>query len=152
MSGRTIRGEFIKDIHGKPHLENSDFHISISHSHDMVAVVASPFLVGIDIQYYVSKIHRIQQKFVNEDEMQHIPSEKSIQGLHIIWGAKESLYKAYGKKRLSFRKNIMIRDLKLNENTGIFYGCVTKDEYHKEFILNYHLFEKYTIVYAKECI
>jgi len=152
MSGRTNRGEFTKDIHGKPHLEDSDFHISISHSQDLVTVIASKLLVGIDIQYFVSKIHRIQHKFVNENEMKYIPEDKSIQALHIIWGAKESLYKAYGKRSLDFKKNILIKDIDLTNDSGEFYGSIKKGDYQKDFILTFNLFENFTVVYAKEHI
>lgn len=150
MSGRIIRGEFTKDIHGKPHLEDSDYHISISHSADLVSVIASRLLVGIDIQYFVSKIHRIKHKFVNENETQYIPEEKSIEALHIIWGAKESLYKAYGKRGLDFKKNILLRDIDMTNEQGEFYGSIVKDDYHKDFILKFRLYKNYTIVYAKE--
>ena len=150
MSGRVKRGIFTKDIHGKPHLEDSDHHISISHSKDLVAVVASKYLVGIDIQHYVSKIYRIKHKFVNEIELDSIPADKSLEALHVIWGAKESLYKAYGKRSLDFKKNILIRDLDLTHDRGEFLGTVIKGDYRKDFTIKYYLFEKFTIVYAKE--
>ena len=54
MSGRSIRGAFLKDKYGKPHLENSRFEVSISHSNHMVAVIAAPFSIGIDIQKVVN--------------------------------------------------------------------------------------------------
>jgi len=150
MSGRVQRGVFTKDIHGKPHLEDSSFHISISHSRDLITVIASEHLVGIDIQYFVSKIHRIKHKFINELELANISEDKTLEALHIIWGAKESLYKAYGKRALDFKKNIHIRDLKLNANKGEFHGQIIKGDYQKQFKINYILFEKFTIVYAKE--
>ena len=151
MSGRSQRGEFTKDIHGKPHLMDSDYHISISHSDDLVAVVASKLLVGIDIQFYVSKIHRIRHKFVNPEELVQIPEERTLEALHVIWGAKESLYKAYGKRALDFRKHIQIFDLKINSNSGEFHGKVIKEDYKKDFLIRYYLFKKYVLVYAKEC-
>lgn len=151
MSGRVRRGRFHKDIHGKPHLEDSSYHVSISHSQDLVAVIASPFLVGIDIQYFVAKIHRIQAKFTNESEFSNIPKEKMLEALHIIWGAKESLYKAYGKRALNFKNHIHISGLDLSKNKGSFQGYIQKEDYFKNFDIHYRLFEKYTIVYAKEC-
>ncbi len=151
MSGRVDRGKFTKDIHGKPHLEDSNYHISISHSTDLVAVVASKLLVGIDIQHYVAKIHRIQHKFVNEEELLNVPESLTLEALHVIWGAKESLYKAYGKRSLDFKKNILLTGIDLTERYGEFRGQVIKDKYTKDFIINFRLFEKFTIVYAKEC-
>ena len=150
MSGRTNRDKFTKDIHGKPHLEESNFHVSVSHSKDHVAVVASSLLVGIELQHYVSKIYRIKHKFVNDKEIASIPDNKTLEALHVIWGAKESLYKAYGKRSLDFKKNILIRDLDLTNNHGVFYGKVIKDDYNKDFVIRFNLFEKFTIVYAKE--
>ena len=150
MSGRSIRGAFTKDIHGKPSLENSDFHISISHSQDQVAVIASEKLVGVDIQHYVEKIYRIKEKFVSENEFVDIPKEKELPALHIIWGAKESLYKAYGKRSLDFKKNIGISELDITQDSGKFRGWVNKDDYFKEFEIYYTLYKKYVLVYAKE--
>mgnify|MGYP000285680516 FL=1 len=150
MSGRYDRAKFTKDIHGKPHLEDSDHHVSISHSHEMVAVIASKYLVGIDIQYRVEKIARIQHKFVSEREEKYLLPHDHITGLHIIWGAKEALYKAYGKRLLDFKKHIFIHDLKYEASKGSFKGSVSKDDYTKDFELFYKLFDQYIIVYAKE--
>jgi len=150
MSGRVQRGRFTKDIHGKPHLEDSDFHISISHSRDLVAVIASTLLVGVDIQHFVSKIHRIRHKFTSDNELSNIPENKTLEALHIIWGAKESLYKAYGKRALDFKKNILVSGLEISSDEGVFHGRLIKDEYQKDFELAFKLFENFTVVYAKE--
>ncbi|MFT5383434.1 MAG: 4'-phosphopantetheinyl transferase, partial [Saprospiraceae bacterium] len=53
MSGRDIRGACLKNEFGKPYLENSFFEISISHSRELVSVIAAPQAVGIDIQKLV---------------------------------------------------------------------------------------------------
>lgn len=152
MSGRHDRGQFIKDIHGKPHLISSDHHISISHSKQYVSVMASKLLIGIDIQSYVSKITRIQHKFVSEYESRFIKKNNIETVLHIIWGAKESLYKAYGKRGLDFKKHLLITELDTSEQTGFFKGTISIEDYNKEFILNYQLFKEYILVYAKESI
>lgn len=151
MSGRNLRGKFTKDIFGKPHLKDSDHHVSISHSKDLVAVIASKLLVGIDIQYFVEKIYRIRHKFVSENEINLIQEDKMMEALHVIWGAKESLYKAYGKKRLDFKKHILIEGLDLSKNTGTFRGTISKDNYQKSFTITFQLTNKFALVYAKEC-
>ncbi len=150
MSGRKVRGKFEKDIHGKPHLNGSDFHISISHSKSHISVIASPLSVGIDIQCYVKNITRIQHKFVNPVESKIITPENTINALHIIWSAKESLYKAYGKRALDFKKHLHISNLNPNLKKGTFKGLIQKEDFSKEFDLFYHLFSKYILVYAKE--
>ncbi|NJL76372.1 MAG: 4'-phosphopantetheinyl transferase superfamily protein [Saprospiraceae bacterium] len=102
LSGRTIRGACLKDAYGKPYLENSPFHISISHSNKLAAVMAAPHLVGVDVQLVVPKIERIASKFLGQAEMDSIQSAHKIEHLHVYWGAKEALFKAYGKKELNF--------------------------------------------------
>lgn len=150
MSGRVSRGEFTKDEHGKPHLLDSEYHVSISHSNDFVGVIASKKVVGIDIQKYVSKISRIQHKFVSDEERLFLSTGDAIKGLHIIWGAKESLYKAYGKRGLDFKKHIFIQDLDVEDEIGHFTGKVIKDGYSKSFDLTYYSFNNFMLVYAKE--
>lgn len=150
MSGRELRGEFVKDEHGKPHLNDSTYHVSISHSNNHISVIASKHLVGIDIQTYVSKITRIRHKFVSEAEEKFIDDSDPNRALHIIWGAKESLYKAYGKRGLGFISHIHIWALDSSKKTGTFKGRIKKDAYEKEFDLFYHLFDEYILVYAKE--
>jgi len=150
MSGRAARGRFTKDEHGKPHLEDSDYHISISHSNNHICVIASPLLVGVDIQTYVSKISRIQHKFVSTKEESMIIPDLANRSLHIIWGAKESLYKAYGKRGLDFIKHMEITDLDPRADHGRFKGLVSKGDYHRNFDLAYHAFEEYILVYATE--
>ncbi|MEE9439931.1 MAG: 4'-phosphopantetheinyl transferase superfamily protein [Saprospiraceae bacterium] len=152
MSGRSIRGEFVKDNHGKPHLIDSQYHVSISHSRDKVAVIASPSIVGIDIQYFVNKIGRIQHKFVSEYEAKMIAADQEIEYLHIIWGAKEALYKCYGKRGLDFKKHIKINHFKIEETSGSFIGTVIKDDYNMRFDISYVLYNQYILVYAKESI
>ena len=149
MSGRAERGKFEKDIHGKPHLIDSEYHVSISHSKNLVCVLASPLLVGVDIQYYVSKISRIKHKFVSDSESEMIEEAKEKEYLHILWGAKESLYKAYGKRALDFKKHMTVHNLHVMGNTGTCKGTIQKEDYHKEFEISYQLFNKYVIVYAK---
>ena len=108
LSGRHDRGLCYKDQYGKPHLADSDYEISMSHSGTMVSVIAGPKLVGVDIQIIVPKITRLMHKFVHPDEISARGNEPDIEELHRIWGAKECLYKAYGKRGLDFKKNMFI--------------------------------------------
>ncbi len=150
LSGRTDRARFDKDIHGKPHLIDSDYHVSISHSHDLIAVMASPLLIGIDVQYFVAKINRIAHKFVSPKEQAMITPQKKSLYYHILWGAKESLYKAYGRRELNFIDHIYISDLTIEGDSGKFKGIIKKGDYTGFFDCQYYLFDQYVLVYAKE--
>jgi 4'-phosphopantetheinyl transferase len=57
---------------GKPSL-NSKYNISISHSHEMAAIVISDnSKIGLDVQLNENKIFNIQDKFLNPSEKLNI--------------------------------------------------------------------------------
>jgi phosphopantetheine--protein transferase-like protein len=148
MSGRAVRGACLKDDHGKPYLVDSDYHISMSHSRTMVAVVASPHDVGIDIQVIVEKIGRIAKRFLTPEELDRIEPSDHTEVLHVLWGAKESLYKAYGKRQLDFKQHIWTDSIVYKP-----HGCQTKGGYSrgneaKTFDIFAQQINNYILVYA----
>ncbi len=149
MSGRQDRGVFLKDEFGKPHLEGSVFDISISHSHGMAAAIAAPFPVGIDIQKLIPKIGRIAPKFMTPKERASLSNLTEIEHMHVYWGAKEALYKAYGRRQLDFCQHILIEPFEFDLNSGICYGQVKKDDYHRCFTLRYERVGEYILVYTE---
>lgn len=148
LSQRDLRGACLKDQYGKPYLQNSTYLISISHTQNYTAVIASPQLVGIDIQVIVPKIVRIAPKFVNENEKAFISGEASLAYYHTVWGAKESMYKAYGKKEVDFRKEMEVFPFEFDPNGFFFKGQLKKGE----ILLNFSLFcrqiDQIILVYA----
>ncbi len=152
MTGAKSRTLCTKDEYGKPTLVNSEYHISLSHSVDRTAVIASKISVGIDIQRIVSKIGRISRKFCNSDELLLEPQEKESQLLfyHIIWGAKECIYKSYGKKKVDFRKHMTISDIEQNLESGTAKGKINMDSFNASYHIEYHLIEDYMIVTSVE--
>lgn len=153
LSGRHDRGACIKDKYGKPRLQNSDFDISISHSDDYTAIAASPSPTGVDIQKIVPKIERIQYKFASDKELGYIQGDTYLEGLHVIWGAKEAMYKAYGLKELDFRKHIFVEPFRYSDTTFRFDGRVHKGDFIQNFNLFCTTLHKFILVYAYEvCI
>ncbi len=148
MSGRKERGAFVKDEFGKPHLINSPFHISISHSNHVAAVLATPELCGIDIQKIVPKIERIAHKFMRQEELYSLALGSRLEHLHIYWGAKEAIYKAYGRKELDFAKHILITPFEYEASNGTFEGCIQKNDYVQHFQLRYEQLDDFMLVYA----
>ncbi len=148
MSGRKTRGAVLKDQFGKPFLDDSPFHISLSHSRDLTAIIASPYLVGVDIQYFVSKIGRIAKKFISPEELKLIPNDKELLYQHFIWGAKESLFKAYGKGNVNFKSDLHITYIEEVDGDLIGSAKIIKQDYHEEFRLEGYMFEDYILVYA----
>jgi len=102
MTGKVM--EISRLESGKPYLENSETNISLSHTKGYVAVALSKTKqVGIDIQYITDKIKRIRSRFVSDSE--YIDPENEIIHLLLVWSAKETLYKVFGRGadlRISF--------------------------------------------------
>lgn len=150
LSDRHIRGACLKDEFGKPFLEGSSYHISMSHSEYRTAIIASPHKVGIDIQHKVEKITRIAPKFLSEKELSQIPKNNEINYLHFYWGAKEALYKIYGKKEVDFKKHLTI--LPFSESNGIFMssGLILKDANPIRCYIKARVYDDFILVYAWE--
>jgi 4'-phosphopantetheinyl transferase len=150
LSGRAIRGACLKDEFGKPYLENSEFQISMSHTKNAAAVIASSRPVGIDIQQIVPKISNIAYKFMRPEEMNALNAKGRIQHLHIYWGAKECLYKAYGRKKLDFRDHLYVEPFTLKE-MGTTAAWLRRDGINKKFDIHYHLIKgEFMLVFAQE--
>jgi len=152
LSERTTRGQLLKDEFGKPYLEDSEYAISLSHSHEKVAVIAAPKSVGIDIQVHVDKIERIGHKFVNSAEAEFIQNPKHyLQYLHIIWGAKECLFKSYGKKELKFKEHMNVSPFKFSGiNPVQFTATLKKEDFKSDYNLHFEFIKNYYLVYAME--
>lgn len=148
LSEREIRGACMKDSYGKPYLKDAHFHISISHSDDYTAVIGSPYSCGIDIQKWVPKIDRLAQRFISAKEWAYIPKIDALSYYHVLWGAKEALYKSYGKKALDFRSDMEIDPFVFNPDGFFFEGKIQK----ADLVQNYSLFcrqiDQMILVYA----
>lgn len=142
------RNVCLKDEHGKPYLVNSDTEISISHSADKVAVIISKLPVGIDIQYFTEKIIRIESKFMRMEEQQSLSAPFKLAHLHAYWGAKESLYKAYGKRQLDFKANILINPFEYIETGGNTQGQVIKGNFSALYHIAYQSIDNFSLTYC----
>jgi len=143
-----------KNKFGKPTIKDSNLHISLSHSHDMVAAIVSDKDVGVDIQKYVSKINRIAHKYLNMEELHSIPEKHMIDAFHIIWGAKECLYKAYGRKRISYMDHIRIDISNLLKHKVLpdhlrFTGYISTPEFFENYNLRLIKLNNYFLTYCK---
>ena len=147
--------KYYKDVHGKPYLEDSKSAISVSHSHNFLAVSVSEHLVGIDIQYQTPRLKKIAVRVMNEEKLSQLDASDELLHLHIYWGAKEALFKAYGEHGLHFKNNILIKPfLKLPDNPHVLQkvttGTVSKNDYLKNFQIFFQLINDYVLIVALE--
>jgi phosphopantetheinyl transferase len=120
--GSEDRIPVLKDSYGKPHIWDSPFHLSFSHSHEMVAVMLAESLTGIDIQKFVSKIGSLAHRFLREEELNSLREQTRLEHLHFYWCAKEALFKAHGRRQVDFRQHLWVEPFDYGEivtTTGI---------------------------------
>ncbi len=138
----------VKDEFGKPRIKDSDWHMSISHTKGYAAVITAPLLVGIDIQTRVRKIFRIGPKFLHEMEYEQVQlCARPLDHLHVYWGAKECLYKAYGRREISFRKHLRVKSFNLE--TATTEGVIIKES-PIHFKINFEISKEFILVYASQ--
>ncbi len=150
MSGRTEREVMLKDEYGKPYLQDSPYHISISHSAFLAAAIAAPRPAGIDVQRIVRKIDRLAHRFMRPEEIDSLQPATRVEHMHVYWGAKEALYKAYGRRELDFQTHIHITPFAYRPSGVQFTGKVVKDEFQAVYDVVYEQHGKYVLVYAVE--
>lgn len=132
---------------GKPHLKDGNF-ISITHSHHFTGIIVSEAdEVGVDIEMQRDKILKIAHKFTPIEEYKTIANVSALtQKLTIVWGAKESLYKIYAQKGLSFLHHINVKDFTFaDEQTTAEILYQGASSFYKVAFLE---FEGFTCVYA----
>lgn len=147
----AIYGYVDEDLHyndvGKPHLKDGT-HISITHSRNFTAIIIGKQQeVGVDIEMQREKILRIAHKFTPVSEYRTLANtEAVVRKLTIVWGAKESLYKIYGQKGLSFLHHINVTDFLFDDGqtTATIQYSGDTAKYHISFLE----FEGFTCVYA----
>ena len=139
--------DLIYDEFGKPHLKNGKF-ISITHSFTFTAIIVSDkFHVGIDIEKQREKILKIAHKFTPFEEYKTIANvDALISKLTIVWGAKESLYKIYGKKKLLFLHHIYIEDFRFADEKTT--GEIRYNGENTAYNISFLEFEGFTCVFA----
>lgn len=97
------------DPSGKPFLAGSHFHISVTHTDNLAAVILSQSCrVGIDMERIRSRVAKVKERFLSEAELEALAPAGELEPLTLAWCAKEALYKLYGVRTLDFREHIRI--------------------------------------------
>ncbi len=132
------------DSFGKPHLSDG-VHISITHSFIFSGIIVSNKEVGIDIELRRDKVQKIAHKFVDY-EFTYLSEPQLTKKLTKIWCAKESVYKAFATKGVSFRQHTRVLPFTMEEEktkAWVFYGR-RASSYNIEFFE----LEQYNCAYA----
>ncbi|MBU0487240.1 MAG: 4'-phosphopantetheinyl transferase superfamily protein [Bacteroidetes bacterium] len=115
ISGIT-QGDAIVYSSKKPFLFDGSWHISISHSGNMAAVIINKKkAVGIDVEQLSDKVYKIRQKYLSKEEVISFGKDDLVEKLNIAWCAKEALYKYLGRQNVIFAENLCIQPFDLME-------------------------------------
>lgn len=109
---------------GRPVLEGSDQHISISHSKKRLVVqVSSVPCPGIDTELFRQKLLQVAPRFLSKEEIKGCEQDNKLKLLCLHWCAKEAIYKSADLPGLSFANHISIRNINFqNELTGVIHA------------------------------
>lgn len=125
-----------KDDRNRPYFDQSDYHISLSHSFPYVAAVISyKKPVGIDLERFGRQVEKIGPRFLSAKEWNLWQDSHS--DLTKAWTCKEAVYKAMGVPGLAFQQDIQlpsfannpfeihVRDKKITISTEVFedFAC-----------------------------
>jgi phosphopantetheinyl transferase len=145
-------GRFVPVLYngnGAPYVEGEKINISFSHTTGFAAVLIGDDSenVGIDIEKRSSRVLKVKHKFLSEDELSFIDTEKESDHLMICWCAKEALFKMMGEDGVDFVKYMHIKPFECEER-GIITAYETKTYLQRSFQLRYELTEDYALVYS----
>jgi len=140
----------IYDEYGKPYMSTDSHLLSVAHSGKFsAAIINKRNAVGIDIELIHPRIEKVLHKFLSETETAQIAVENRLEQLFVCWGAKEALYKLYGRKELDFREHMHIKPFRYVEK-GNLQAWICNEEMDEKFSLNYEKVEDYMLVYVTE--
>jgi phosphopantetheinyl transferase (holo-ACP synthase) len=143
------RVECMYDDFGKPYLKGMNKHISVSHSGMWASAMVSDKTCGVDIQVYSHTVERIANKFLSTNEINQTERLKiSWHHLHLLWGAKECMYKAYGRRKLEFKQHIFIKSIDVGQCTGI--GEIRFEDIHLEYEIHFRILPEAAWVFCVE--
>ena len=127
---------------GKPYLNDSYVHISISHSFPIAAaMIHLKKPCGIDMERPRHKHKYVALKYLHKSELKY---KDDLQKLCTIWGAKEVVYKIFGRKFLSLKDEIKISF----ESDDLLKGEILKEGYEDTHFIHYEWVKDYLLAYG----
>jgi phosphopantetheinyl transferase len=135
---------------GKPILVDRIEEISLSHSEEYVAAMTGLLPVGVDIQKCKPKILELEHKFARPSESAIIDRRNPMLHLHILWGAKEVLYKIYSLRRLNFLSHLSVELPEVVHEHGVFTGSIENGAISIPCNLEYRIMSDYVLVFGSK--
>ena len=91
---------------GAPFIDQSNFHFSISHSKELIALARCNYQIGIDTEEITKRASKIKSRFLNNYEMDVFGD--TDENATLAWTIKEALYKICGQSKVIFKEDLKI--------------------------------------------
>ncbi len=140
LFGHPVKIEY--DTNGKPHIVNSPWNISITHSGNYIAVARSKQVLGIDIEHISEKLERTKHKYCSTQELSQIDASQNLKHLCLHWSGKESAYKAIGNYPFIFDKEFKIESF-TPQNHGQFMLEIDCQIHQEQLTVDYQTIDDY---------
>ena len=92
---------------GRPVAIGSTMHLSISHTHGLVALAASEHPIGIDVEAWGPRAMRLARKFLSIDEMAMLNDSPESTAVS-LWSAKEAAFKLWDEPGTTLYEDIRL--------------------------------------------
>ena len=151
LAARLLLQDLIPDLdpklikyaaNGKPFLENSHYHFSVSHCNGYAAcIVSSKDPVGIDIELIQDKVGKVAHKFIHKSEWDTIKllnEEDQLKQMTFFWAAKEAMYKMNEKLGIDFSEQLRIEEV-ASASKGILNASILSDALALEVQIHYEI-------------
>lgn len=112
LTGTSGRMALAKTTASKPFFPDAPaLCCSLTHSQGIAGALLTDRPCGCDVQVFTDKLQRLASRFVGREEAAYLEAQTEAHRadlLHILWSAKESLYKADGRKGLAFATQLRV--------------------------------------------
>ena len=105
--------------------------------------------IGIDIECIAPRIEKLSKKFLSEQEDSSAYGSKRMEKLHVMWGAKEVLFKIHSIGNLIFKKDIFVYSFDYS-GSGEIKASILKEGFEKDYSVQYLKTGKYMLTWSVE--
>ena len=78
-------------------------------------------------------ISHLSRKFLSDAERRFLGEQPPNEELLLYWGAKEVIYKMYGRRKLDFRQDMFIRPFQVADKGGHGRGIAQEQQHDQLF-------------------
>lgn len=138
--------EILYQPSGKPYLSDASTFISISHTRGYVAVILGRKPVGIDIEQYGPRVHKVASRFMRADESAAPFEGDDTWSLLLHWSAKETMFKCLDSEAVDFQEHLRIFPF-TPVRQGVFHAREYKTASRRTFFIHYLLHPDFVLTW-----